>query len=160
MTDRDDLNTSLKINATKKRSETSKVGTVSYRSSSMTCSSTDFGGLTRDSGNVAIASSGRFSSSRKVGFWVLTYNTPVSTSPFFSASSSAPRAASRSVGSKSRSSLRMRNFHRNIFVVRHVIELVQHLFVLLHVAIALGRAFMIVEGDARGDHIDDREPLV
>src|SRR5260370_325918 len=63
-----------------------------YRSSSITWSSTALDGRTRDSGSVASGSSTIFSMSSSVSRPFSTYRTPVSTSPDFSASCSAPIA--------------------------------------------------------------------
>ena len=65
----------------------------------MTSSSTAFGGRTLDSASVASGSTAMFNVSKKVAFPVFTYSTPVRTSPLASASSSAAKAESLTVGS-------------------------------------------------------------
>src|SRR5580658_7524342 len=49
------------------------------------------------------------------------------------------------------------NFYRNILKKWNEIQLVECGFVFLHVAIALGRTFMVVEGHARRDHVNHGE---
>src|SRR5262245_55732436 len=44
--------------------------------------------------------------------------------------------------------------------MRHEIQLVKRLFVILHIPIAFSGALMVIKGYARRNHIDDRQPTV
>ena len=52
------------------------------------------------------------------------------------------------------------NLHGNVLEERNEVQFVQHLFVVFDVRVALGRAIVVVEGHARGHHVDHRQPIV
>ena len=50
--------------------------------------------------------------------------------------------------------------HRDVLEERHEADVLERLVVILHVGVALGRAFVVVERDARRDHVEHHRALV